>query len=145
MMKLTLIQFPTTSCEVHIWDAHKLGALSNLPDEVEEQEYGQADVSGDERINVPLAGQKHLESVEQNNEVDEKDAKVASVRLEGCLVRQRVSIDAVVREPFVEAHVCDQDDVPCDETSDRRDVHEPLEDGASIRADVHVCEESGER
>ena len=52
-MELTLIQFPTTSREVHIWDAHKLGALSDLPNEVEEQEYGQADVSGDESINVP--------------------------------------------------------------------------------------------
>jgi hypothetical protein len=66
--------------------------------------------------------QKYLESVEQDDEVDEKDAEVAGVRLEGCLVGQGISIDAVVCEPLIEAHVCDQDDVPSDETCDRRDM-----------------------
>jgi hypothetical protein len=59
-----------------------------------------------------------LESVDQNDDVDEKNAEVADVRLEGCLVGKGISIDAVVCESSIEAHICDQDDVPSDEACD---------------------------
>jgi len=86
-----------------------------------------------------------LESVKEYDDADEKDSKVARVRLPGCLIRQGISIDAMVFEPMVEAHVCDQNDVPSDETGDRGDIHEPRKDGAAICTDVHVCENSSER
>ena len=86
-LKLTLIQFPATSHEVHILNAHKLGAFDNLPAKIKYQEDRQADIRRDEGIDVPRARQEHLESVEENDEVDPKYAKVAGVRLQGRLVR----------------------------------------------------------
>ena len=43
---------------------------------------------------------------------------------------------------LVKAHICDQDDVPSDETHDCRDTGEPLEDGTSIMVNVKIRQES---
>lgn len=98
---------------------HKLGALANLPVEVEGEEDGQADVSSNENINVPFARQEDLEAIKKGNERDEEDTEVSRVRLEGCLVWQRVAVNSVVFEPVVEARVGDKDDVPGNETRNR--------------------------
>jgi len=143
-MTLTLVQFPPASCEVHICDAHELGKHEDFPEEIEDQEDGQADISGNKVIDVPIIRQKDLESIEKNNEIDTKNAEVAGVRLEGCLIGQLISINAVVREPLVEADVCDQDDVPSNETSDGCNIHEPPENDAPICIDVHIRKKSCE-
>ena len=85
-MTLTLVQFPPASCEVHIRDAHELRKHEDFPEEIEDQEDGQADISGNEGIDVPFLRQKDLESVEQDNEIDANNSEVAGVRLEGCLI-----------------------------------------------------------
>jgi len=143
--KLTYVQFPAAGREVHIWDAHELWPIDNLPEEIKDQEDWQADVSSDEVIDVPWLQQKYLESVEQDDETDKKDAEVAGIGLEGCFVRQCISIDLVICEPLVESHVCDQDDIPSDKTRDRRYMDEPLEDSTPIFANVQVSQESSER
>ena len=71
MMKLTLVQFPATGCEVHIRNMHELWTLCDLPEEIETQENRQADVGSNEFIDDPWLGQKYLESVEQDDEIDE--------------------------------------------------------------------------
>ena len=86
-MKHTLVQLLATSLEVHMCDAHELWTLENLPEEIKNQEDGQADISSNEGIDVPWIRQKYLESVEEDDGGDEKDSKVAGVRLQGCLVR----------------------------------------------------------
>jgi hypothetical protein len=52
-MKLTVVQLLATSLEVHMWDAHKLRTLENFPEEKKGEEDRQADISGDEGIDVP--------------------------------------------------------------------------------------------
>jgi len=84
--RLTLVQFSATSCEVHIWDAYEFGTLVEFPEEIERHENGQADIRRDESIDVPRTRQKHLESVEKEDDADEEDTEVAGIRLEGCLV-----------------------------------------------------------
>jgi hypothetical protein len=117
--QLTRVEFPAASVEVHVRKMHELGAFANLPDEVEDQEDGQADVGSDESIHDPFARQEYLETVEKGNERDEEDTEVSRVRLEGRLVWQSVTVNVVVFEPVVEAGVGDQNDVPGNETGDR--------------------------
>ena len=70
-MKLTLVQFPAASCEVHIWNMHELRTLCDLPEEIETQENREANIGSNEVIGVPWLSQKYLESVEQDDEIDE--------------------------------------------------------------------------
>ena len=77
-----------------------------------------------------------MESIGQDDDSEEKYAEIAGVGLERCLVGKRISIDAVVCEPLIKAHVCDQDDVPSDETCDCRDMDEPIKDGTSVFINV---------
>ena len=53
VMKLTLVQLLATSLEVHMLDAHKLRTLEKFPEEKQGEEYRQADISGDEGIDIP--------------------------------------------------------------------------------------------
>jgi hypothetical protein len=137
-IQLTGFEFPATSFEVHVGNVDKLAALANLPDEVEEQEDGQADVSGDEVIPIPFARQEDLETVENNNDRDEEDTEVSRVRLKGRLVWQSVTIDAVEFEPSIESCVGNENNVPGNETCDRGDVHQPIKDSSSTIGNVQV-------
>ena len=53
MMVLAIIQFPAPNYEVHIPDMHKHRTFENLPEEIETQKDGQANISSDEAIDVP--------------------------------------------------------------------------------------------
>jgi hypothetical protein len=86
MTRLTFVQFSATRSEIHIFDAYKFGTLDDFPEEIEHQKDGQADISGDEKVDIPFTSQEHLESVEQNDDADEKDTEVAGIRLEGRFV-----------------------------------------------------------
>lgn len=136
IIKRTHIQFPTASCEVHIREAHEHRTRDNLPKDAEDQKDDQANISGYESRSVPWSLQKYLESVEHDDDADEKYAEIAGVRLEGRLVGQGIPIDPMICEPLVKAHVCDQDDVPCDEACDRCDMGDRLKDGTSVVVDI---------
>ena len=83
-----------------------------------------------------------MESVEHDDDADAKYAEIARVRLERRFVGQGISIDPVVCEPLMKAHVCDEDRVPSDESRDCSNTDEPLKDGASIVVNIQVCKES---
>lgn len=130
--------------EVHVGDTDELGALSDLPDEVEHQKYRQADISGDEDVHIPLACQEDLESIEDDDECDKEDTKVGSVWLEGGFVGECITVDVIVFQALVESEVGDQDHIPSDKTCDGGDVDEPLEYGGTVRRNIEVCEGSSE-
>ena len=75
-----------TSLEIHMLDAHKRQTLEKFPEEKKGEEDRQADISGDEGIDIPWTRQKYLESIEDDDDGDEKGSEVAGVRLQGCLV-----------------------------------------------------------
>ena len=119
--------------EVHVRNMNELGALADLPDEIEHQEYRQADISGDESVHIPMTSQEDLESVQQDDHCDEENSKVRCVGLEGSFIGERITVDIVVLQTMVKSDVGDQDNIPGDETGDRGDVDEPLEYGGTAR------------
>ena len=136
--RLTLIELPTASMEIHIRDTNKLGALNDLPEKIKHKEYRQADISRNERVHIPFPMQEDLESVEQRDHRHEEDPKIGCVGLEGRFIGECVTVDVIVFQTVVESDVGDQDDVPGDEACDRADIDEPLEyDGTAVR-DVEV-------
>lgn len=85
-----------------------------------------------------------MEAVEDDDDSDEEDTEVRGVGLEGSLVRESIPVDSVVLQPSIETNVCDQDEVPRDEASDRGDVNKPVKHCSSVGGDVEVSKRAGE-
>ena len=126
--------------EIDVGGVEPLGALEDLPGEVEDDEDGDADVIGDEVVDVE-GGTEDVEAVEDDDEGEEDEGGPGGVGLEGRLEDQRVAVDALRLERLVELDVRDADRAPREERRDRRQVLEPGEDHVRPRRAGHVRQE----
>jgi hypothetical protein len=112
-----------------------------LPDGIENENSRHSDVGSDEVLNIPVVSDEDLEAVEEGNEHEEDERNPGGVGLPGRLVWERVPVDALSLHTVVEPKVGEEDDDPGDDSSDRRDVVEPVEDliGA-VASEGHVSQ-----
>jgi hypothetical protein len=129
--------------DVGLGGVDKLGALEDLPEDVEHEEDGDTDVGseeGGELIRAPGADGEDLEAVEEDDqdEVDEGDP--GRVWLEPALEDERVSIDALEHQGLAELDEGDADAAPGEEVGNRHQVLEPVEDGVCAGGNTHKGE-----
>lgn len=134
--------------DIRLMGLDELGPLEDLPEKVEAQVDGDADVRGDEVLHAPvraaiLVVREDREAVEDDDD-DEKDkGDVGGVGLEaGFEDEVGVAVDVLGDEGFAEAQVGDEDADPGEERCDCSKRLEPVEDRRGTGADCHEGEEA---
>lgn len=95
----------------------ELCPLEEFPKQIEGEINGDADVGGDEVVARPWL--EDVEPVEEDDDGEEEERCVGRVRLEGRSENERVPIDTLRLECFVELNVRDAYADPGEEVGDR--------------------------
>jgi len=91
---------------------------AHLPEDEEDGKDDERDVRNDKVARVPVTVKEHGVTVEDDDEDDPEEAKVAGIGLERRLEGEVVARDALVLEAVVEADVAQVDARPGNETGD---------------------------
>lgn len=116
-VRVRCVQCGLAGEQVHLGRPVPPGALEDFPKCVEHEINGNADVGGDEVIAGPWL--KDVEAVEDDNDGEEEEGSVGRVGLEGRSEDERVTVDPLCSECFVELDVRDTDADPGEEVGDR--------------------------
>lgn len=116
-VRVRCVQCGLAGEQVHLGRLVPPGALEDFPKCVEHEINGNADVGGDEVIAGPWL--EDVEAVEDDNDGEEKEGSVGRVGLEGRSEDERVTVDPLCFECFVELDVRDTYADPSEEVSDR--------------------------
>lgn len=122
--------------DIRLVRAHEFRPLEDLPERVQGEIDGDADVSGDEPMDVERT--EGVEPVEKGNHAEEAEGEPGRVGLTGRSEDEGAAIDPLGFERGVEADVGGGDAHPGDESGDCDDVLEPFEDDLGAGCARHV-------
>ena len=138
------VQSSLAAPDIRLGRVDELGALKHLPEDVEQEEDGHADVGGEEggKLSRPPWGDgEDLEAVEEDDEDEVDEGDPGTVRLEPALEDQRVAVDALGDECLAELDERDADAAPGEEVGNGHQVLEPVEDGVGASGHTHEGEQ----
>ena len=126
--------------EIRLCRVNPFRPLEDLPEGIEQEVNGYADVSGDEIVDHE--GRKGIEAVEEEDQGEKDQGDPAEVGLKGRLEDERVAVDALRFERFVELDVGDRNTAPGEEVGNCDEILEPGEGfGRSAGSAAEVGEE----
>ena len=124
--------------DVSLAGLDKLGALENLPEEVQGKVNWNVDVSSQEISSCPLSLDEDTETTEDNDDAEVDQGEPRSVWLPLGFEHQSVAVNALRNKSSAEAEVCNGDGHPGEELSNGDEILEPQEDVVGTSADTHV-------
>jgi len=116
--------------------------LDDLPDNIQDEENRDTDISRDKVINGPAALGEDRKAVEENNDGKVDEREPSGVRLPLALEDERVAVHALGLERGVEADVGDANAAPGEELGYGGEVLEPSEDVVGASRDRQVGEQT---
>lgn len=126
-MRIRCIQRGLARRDIRLGGIHPLGPLEDLPEEVEQEVDGDADVVCDEVVDAE--GLENVEADEEGDYGEEEEGEPGEVGLHRGFEDEGVAVDALGFEGLVELDVGDQDGHPGREVGKGDEVLEPDEDG----------------
>ena len=125
--------------EIRLGWVNPFRPLEELPEGIKQEVYGYTDISGDEVVDHKR--REGIEAVEEKDQGEKDQGDPAEVGLEGRLEDERIAVDALRFECFVELDVGDRDTDPGEEVGN---CHEVLEPGEGFRRSTGAAAEVGE-
>lgn len=126
----------------------ELSPLEDLPEEVEAEIDGDANICGYEVLHAPVGAAilvvcEDGEAIEDDDNDEEHQSDVGGVGLEaGFEDEVGVAVDVLGNEGFAESKVGDEDADPCEERRNCSKGLEPVEDGGGPRRNSHEGEKA---
>ena len=126
--------------EIRLRRVYPFRPLEELPEGIEQEVNGDTDISGDEIVDRER--RKGIEAVEEKDQGEKDQGDPAEVGLKGRLEDERIAVDALRFECFVELDVRDRYADPGEEVGNGDKILEPGEGFCgSARAATEVGEE----
>ena len=114
----------------------ELGPLEDLPEQVQREVNGDADVGGDEV--VAQKGPESIKAVEHDDHGEEKEGEIGRIGLPGGAEDQRAAVHPLRFQRLVELDVCDGDVGPGEQVGDGDQPLEPAEHLRGARRAAHI-------
>lgn len=105
------IQSSLSSVQISLSGVDKVGALEHSPEEIQAEVNGDTNVIGEECLIIPAASDR-VETIEENDQAEERGCGNTKIWLERCFENQRIPVDALCLKSSMETAVCDADADP---------------------------------